>query len=162
MLVCLPLVLSSPKVMPVSAAENEEDIPITILNYHKVDNMNIALSVLPEDFDRQMAYLKENGYIRRIGPFFDSGKLEYKGTLVALKVKEGYMQQVAEFINRYPGATHNYEREGEYNLWFTLLTHSEEKRKQILDEIKAQEGVEKLMNLVYNKKYKINVQFKLK
>ena len=62
MLVCLPLVLSSPKVMPVSAAENEEDIPITILNYHKVDNMNIALSVLPEDFDRQMAYLKENGY----------------------------------------------------------------------------------------------------
>ena len=48
--------------MPVSAAENEEDIPITILNYHKVDNMNIALSVLPEDFDRQMAYLKENGY----------------------------------------------------------------------------------------------------
>ena len=26
MLVCLPLVLSSPKVMPVSAAENEEDI----------------------------------------------------------------------------------------------------------------------------------------
>ena len=65
MLVCLPLVLSSPKVMPVSAAENEEDIPITILNYHKVDNMNIALSVLPEDFDRQMAYLKENGYNTR-------------------------------------------------------------------------------------------------
>ena len=60
---------------------------------------------------------------------------------MALKVKEGYMQQVAEFINRYPGATHNYEREGEYNLWFTLLTHSEEKRKQILDEIKAQKGV---------------------
>ena len=110
----------------------------------------------------RLRYLKEHGYIRRIGPFFDSGKLEYKGTLVALKVKEGYMQQVAEFINRYPGATHNYEREGEYNLWFTLLTHSEEKRKQILDEIKAQEGVEKLMNLVSNKKYKINVQFKLK
>ena len=39
---------------------------------------------------------------------------------------------------------------------------SEEKRKQILDEIKAQKGVEKLMNLVSNKKYKINVQFKLK
>ena len=69
MLVCLPLVLSSPKVMPVSAAENEEDIPITILNYHKVDNMNIALSVLPEDFDRQMAYLKENGYFSYIVPY---------------------------------------------------------------------------------------------
>lgn len=62
MLICLPLLLSSPKVVPVSAAENEDDIPITILNYHKVDNMNISLSVLPEDFDRQMAYLKENNY----------------------------------------------------------------------------------------------------
>lgn len=51
----------------------------------------------------RLRYLKEHGYIRRIGPFFDSGKLEYKGTLVALKVKEGYMQQVAEFINRYQG-----------------------------------------------------------
>lgn len=110
----------------------------------------------------RLRYLKKHGYIRRIGPFFDSGKLEYKGTLVALKVKDGYMEKVAQFINKYPGATHNYQREGEYNLWFTLLTHSEEKRTQILNEIKAQKGVEKLMNLVSNKKYKINVQFKLK
>ena len=110
----------------------------------------------------RLSYLKEHGYIRRIGPFFDSGKLEYKGTLVALKVQPEYMESVAQFINRYPGATHNYEREGEYNLWFTLLTHSEEKRTKILAEIKAQQGVEKLMNLVSNKKYKINVQFKLK
>lgn len=106
--------------------------------------------------------LKKEGYIRRIGPFFDSSKLEYKGTLVALKVKEGYMQSVAKVINNYPGATHNYQREGEYNLWFTLLTHNEEKRQKILNEIKNIQGVEKLMNLVSNKKYKINVQFKLK
>lgn len=106
--------------------------------------------------------LKRDGYIRRIGPFFDSSKLEYKGTLVALKVKDGYMQSVAEAVNRYPGATHNYQREGEYNLWFTLLTHNEEKRQKILNEINNIEGVEKLMNLVSNKKYKINVQFKLK
>ena len=106
--------------------------------------------------------LKRGGYIRRIGPFFDSDKLEYKGTLVALKVKDGCMKATAEAINRYPGATHNYQREGEYNLWFTLLTHSEAKRMQILKEIEALPGVEKLMNLVSNKKYKINVQFKLK
>ncbi len=62
MIICLPLIISSPKIVPVAAAENEENIPITILNYHKIDNMNISLSVLPEDFDRQMAYLKENGY----------------------------------------------------------------------------------------------------
>ena len=137
----------------------QSNLPIAERPFLELANI---LGTTEDHVIERLRYLKENGYIRRIGPFFDSGKLEYKGTLVALKVKDGYMQQVAEFINKYPGATHNYQREGEYNLWFTLLTHSEEKRTQILDEIKAQDGVEKLMNLVSNKKYKINVQFKLK
>ena len=62
MILCLPLLVSSPKIIPAAAAENEDNISITVLNYHKVDDMNIALSVLPNDFDRQMAYLKEHGY----------------------------------------------------------------------------------------------------
>ncbi len=137
----------------------QRNLPIAKRPFLELANI---LGTTEEHVIERLRYLKENGYIRRIGPFFDSGKLEYKGTLVALKVKKEYIQSVAECINHYPGATHNYEREGEYNLWFTLLTHSEEKRTQILEEIKAQPGVEKLMNLVSNKKYKINVQFKLK
>ena len=35
---------------------------VIVLNYHKVDSMNHSLSVAPADFDRQMAFLKENGY----------------------------------------------------------------------------------------------------
>jgi len=110
----------------------------------------------------RLKQLKEEGYLRRIGPFFDSEKLGYKGVLVAVKVKQGYMEEVAEFINRYPGATHNYEREGRYNLWFTLLTENEMQRDLILEKIKALPGVENLINLVARKKYKINVQFDLK
>lgn len=137
----------------------QRNLPIAQRPFLELANI---LGTTEDNVIERLRYLKEHGYIRRIGPFFDSGKLEYKGTLVALKVKDGYMEKVAQFINKYPGATHNYQREGEYNLWFTLLTHSEEKRTQILNEIKAQKGVEKLMNLVSNKKYKINVQFKLK
>lgn len=110
----------------------------------------------------RLKQLKEEGYLRRIGPFFDSEKLGYKGVLVAVKVKQGYMEEVAEFINGYPGATHNYEREGRYNLWFTLLTENEMQRDLILEKIKALPGVENLINLVARKKYKINVQFDLK
>ena len=60
--------------------------------------------------------LKAAGYLRRIGTFFNSNQLGYKGTLVALRVEPDRMQTVAEAINQYPGATHNYEREGKYNL----------------------------------------------
>jgi peptidoglycan/xylan/chitin deacetylase (PgdA/CDA1 family) len=35
---------------------------VPVLNYHKIDTMQIALSVAPEEFDKQMQYLSENGY----------------------------------------------------------------------------------------------------
>ena len=105
--------------------------------------------------------LKAAGYLRRIGTFFNSNQLGYKGTLVALRVEPDRMQTVAEAINQYPGATHNYEREGKYNLWFTLLTPCIEREQKILSEVEILPGVESMLNLKSNKKYKINVQFKL-
>lgn len=110
----------------------------------------------------RLELLKKAGYLRRIGTFFDSNRLGYQGTLVALMVEPSKIQQVAQKINSYAGTTHNYEREGEYNLWFTLLTPSRELERKILGEIKALDGVKSMLNLKANKKYKINVQFKLK
>lgn len=106
--------------------------------------------------------LKQEGYVRRIGSFFNSDKLGYRGTLVALKVKPELMEETALAINKYPGITHNYEREGEYNLWFTLLTPNDDMRAEILQEIKSLPGVEKGMDLSARRKYKINVQFRLR
>lgn len=111
---------------------------------------------------KRLRALKQDGYLRRIGPFFDSNQLGYKGTLVALRVKPAAIPSVAEAINRYPGATHNYEREGKYNLWFTLLTPNPAMCRHILSEIRALPGVEDMMDLVARRKYKINVQFHLK
>ena len=105
--------------------------------------------------------LKSAGFLRRIGTFFDSNRLGYQGTLVALKVKPSAVDKVAQAVNRYPGATHNYEREDSYNLWFTLLTPNAECESNILAEIRSLNGVEDMISLRANKKYKINVQFKL-
>ncbi len=105
--------------------------------------------------------LREQGYLRRIGTFFNSNRLGYNGTLVALKVQPAAMGKVAAEINRYPGVTHNYEREGKYNLWFTLLTPNLATEQKILNEVEDLSGVDGLLNLKAHKKYKINVQFKL-
>ncbi|MBR2215755.1 MAG: Lrp/AsnC family transcriptional regulator [Selenomonadaceae bacterium] len=110
----------------------------------------------------RLRYLKEVGYLRRIGTFFDSNKLGYVGTLIALRVNDEYLSAVAQAVNHYPGVTHNYEREGEYNLWFTLMSPNEETERNILSEIASLPGVEAQLNLKAKKKYKINVQFALK
>jgi DNA-binding Lrp family transcriptional regulator len=105
--------------------------------------------------------LKAAGYLRRIGTFFNSAQLGYKGTLVALAVAPAAVTDVAEYINQFTGVTHNYEREGRYNLWFTLNTSSVQEERRILAQIRALPGVQDMLNLKANKKYKINVQFKL-
>ncbi len=105
--------------------------------------------------------LKDAGCLRRIGTFFDSTSLGYHGVLVALAVEPTAVETVAKFINRCSGITHNYEREGQFNLWFTLLTPSVEVEREILDEIAALDGVRDMIRLKSNKKYKVNVQFKL-
>ena len=105
--------------------------------------------------------LKADGFLRRIGTFFNSERLGYQGTLIALCVTPNQLPSVAQAINRYTGVTHNYEREGRYNLWFTLMTPSQAMEAKIIREIEALPGVERLMSLKANKKYKINVQFKL-
>ena len=110
----------------------------------------------------RLQQLKAGGYIRKIGAFFNSDNLGYQGTLVALRVKPELMEETAIFINQFPGITHNYQREGRYNLWFTLITPNERLRQDILTQIRQLPGVEDAMDLSARRKYKINVQFNLR
>lgn len=109
----------------------------------------------------RLQYLKQQGLIRRIGPFFDSTKLGYVGTLVAVKVQSEYMAAVAQAINVYPGVTHNYERDGEFNLWFTLLSPDLERQEAVLTTVRALPGVKQLLSLPATEKFKVSVQFTL-
>lgn len=60
----IPFTLSGPHALTKGSQEieNTGQDGIIVLNYHKIDNVNISLSVRPEDFDKQMAYLKNNNY----------------------------------------------------------------------------------------------------
>ena len=105
--------------------------------------------------------LKNAGYIRKIGAFFNSEKLGYVSALVAVKLDSEYIEQIAKKISSYSGVTHNYQREGEFALWFTLSTLTEKEQEEILDEIRSQKGVESVWKLPAIDKYRVNVQFEL-
>lgn len=109
----------------------------------------------------RLTWLKDNGYIRRFGAFFDSSCLGYVSTLAAVKVRSEQLEAVAKAVNAYPGVTHNYEREGEYNLWFTLLTPDQEEQDRTLTDIGNLPGVVGLISLPAIEKYKVSVEFNL-
>lgn len=103
--------------------------------------------------------LKKRGVIRRIGAVFDSQKLGLKSTLCAMKAPVQRLNEIAELVNSYPEVTHNYAREHEFNLWFTLIAEDEKRMTEIMEEIKKRAGVEQILNAPALSIFKINVGF---
>jgi DNA-binding Lrp family transcriptional regulator len=120
------------------------------------------LKTTEEKILEMLAKLKKEGYIRRIGAVFDSRKLGYVSTLCALKVPEDKLKSVAAYINSLPGVTHNYLRQHEYNMWFTLIAPSQEALEDAISGIKKITGISQLLNLPAVNFFKINVNFNLK
>lgn len=99
----------------------------------------------------------QNGDIRYVGPFFDSRKLGYKGSLLAINVPEDRIDEIAEVINQFSEVTHNYLRDGNPNMWFTLITNSPERQTEILEKIKSETGIDKIFSFPSKKYFKVKV-----
>ncbi|MBS4025617.1 MAG: AsnC family transcriptional regulator [Clostridia bacterium] len=119
------------------------------------------LGTSEEEIIEKIAKLKEEGIIRRLGGIFDSKKLGYKSTLCAIKVPQEKIQEVKEVINSYKGVTHNYLREHNYNMWFTLIVPGAEAIDDVLAEMRRETGIDDIINLPAVNFFKINVNFDL-
>jgi hypothetical protein len=78
-----------------------------------------------------------------------------------MKVPKERLDEVAKLVNSYPGVTHNYLRNHDYNMWFTLITESEKEQNDILREIQEKSGITDLLNLPAVRFFKVRVEFKL-
>lgn len=107
---------------------------------------------------RRISSLKNIGLIRQINAIFDTRRLGYKSALVAFSVKPDKLEYVAEKVNEHPGVSHNYERNHEYNMWFTLAVPPGTDMKVDLDRMAALDGVIKYRVLPTLKLYKIGVR----
>lgn len=105
--------------------------------------------------------LKNEGIIRRIGGIFNSKKIGYISTLCAAKVPEHKIDAVASLINQYDEVTHNYLREDDYNMWFTVITDSYESLNNILQEIRIKASLKEILSLPSIKLFKIKVALNL-
>ena len=110
-----------------------------------------------EAIDR-IAQMKQAGLVRQINAIFDTRRLGYKSALVAFSVRPDKLLAVADLVNEHPGVSHNYERNHEYNMWFTLAVPPGSDMKMDLDRMASLEGVVKYRILPTLKLYKIGVR----
>jgi DNA-binding Lrp family transcriptional regulator len=121
----------------------------------------LKLNISEEEVLRRIRALKESGIIRRIGGSFDSRKLGFFSTLCAAKVPPERLERFNEVINSHPGVTHNYQRNHDYNVWFTFIGESEEKVEETLRGMAERAGIEEIVSLPARRTFKIKVKFEL-
>ena len=103
--------------------------------------------------------LKAEGIIRRIGGNFHSKKLNFSSTLCAAKVPEEKIEKFVQVVNEYPGVTHNYLRNHEYNIWFTFIAPDMPFIDNALKKISEATGITEILNLPAVNMFKIKVDF---
>lgn len=138
--------------------EIQSDFPITSRPYRELGK---RFQLSEAEVIERLKGLKAEGVIRRIGGNFNSKRLNFTSTLCAAKVPKAKMDRFVKVVNGYPGVTHNYLRNHDYNVWFTFIAQNELLIERALEEISSATGVTEIINLPAVKQFKIKVDFEV-
>jgi len=134
----------------------QNHFPITV---HPYKVLSETVGTTEEDAFKRIQNLRQEGIIRRLGGVFDSRRLGYYSTLCTGKVPEEKISTLTKLLEGIPGVTHNYIRNHEYNVWFTLIARSMAIAENTLQEIRDVLGVSEIYSLPATRLFKINVNF---
>ncbi|MDR1616902.1 MAG: AsnC family transcriptional regulator [Syntrophomonadaceae bacterium] len=131
----------------------QSGLPVSVTPFRELGR---SLRMNEEETIKRLNNLKEHGYIRRIGAVLDSRRMGFYSTLCACRIGSGKLEEAAVMINKEPGVTHNYIRDHEYNLWFTLTAESETAAGIIIENLRKKADID-IVAMPAEKVYKIKV-----
>jgi len=122
-----------------------------------------AAEVSEEQVLARVQELLDARIIRQVTPIFDTRALGYSSMLVAAKVDPENPWRAANIINAHPGVSHNYLRNHEFNIWFTIATEPDsplglERTLEVLGELAGAESIRQLPTL---KLFKIRMDLEM-
>jgi DNA-binding Lrp family transcriptional regulator len=111
----------------------------------------------------RVAELVQQRIIRQVTPIYDTRALGYQSMLVAAKVDSEHPWRPAKIVNEHPGVSHNYLRNHEFNMWFTIATEPDSPLglEGTLDVLKAETGAESVRMLPTLKLFKIRMDLEM-
>jgi siroheme decarboxylase len=107
--------------------------------------------------------LLDERIIRQVTPIYDTRAFGYSSMLVAAKVDPENPWRAANIINAHPGVSHNYLRNHEFNIWFTIATEPDsplglERTLEVLGKLAGAESIRELPTL---KLFKIRMDLEM-
>jgi siroheme decarboxylase len=131
------------------------------LERNPYDIIAVKLGVSADDVWLRIKELKGSGIIRRLGASLDSKKLGYTSTLAAVSVDPDEVDGAAAIIGEFVEVTHSYQRDGEFNIWFTLIAEDKERIASVLREIQTKLDLSdtQILNVPVEQLFKLDARF---
>jgi siroheme decarboxylase len=122
-----------------------------------------AAEITEDEALARVSRLLEARIIREVTPIYDTRALGYASMLVAAKVDPEYPHRAAEIINSHPGVSHNYLRDHDFNLWFTVAVEPDSALglQGTLDVLQRLTGAESIRQLPTLKLFKIRMDLEM-
>jgi DNA-binding Lrp family transcriptional regulator len=122
-----------------------------------------ALGTTEDEVLSDVRRLLKDRIIRQVTPIYDTRAFGYGSMLVAAKVDPEHPWRAAKVINSHPGVSHNYLRNHEFNMWFTLAVEEGSLLglQGTLDRLQALTGAESIRQLPTLKLFKIRMDLKM-
>ena len=121
--------------------------------------IGLDLGLTGEEVLSRIRGLKKSNVVRQISAIFDTRRLGYKTTLVAMRFAPDKLDAGAKVISEHPGVSHNYERIGQFNLWFTLAVAPNESLEDTVEDMAQRTGAENYRIMPTIRFFKIGVNF---
>jgi DNA-binding Lrp family transcriptional regulator len=119
--------------------------------------------ITEEEAMARVQHLLDKRIVRQVTPIFDTRALGYSSMLVAAKVDPEHPHRAAQIINAHPGVSHNYLRNHEFNLWFTIATEPDSTLglEGTLAVLAREAGAESVRQLPTLKLFKIRMDLEM-
>ncbi len=137
----------------------QDDLPLVPRPWEAIAGL---LGIAEPELLFRMKKLGDYGIIRGISPVLESRPLGlHAATLVALHVPEERLDEVAAIISSYAEVSHNFQRDHDYSLWFTISAKDEAGVEKVVDEILKRSGIpaSDMLDLPTIRRIKIDVRF---
>lgn len=116
------------------------------------------LSISESEVLERVSRVKELGVLRQLSAIFDTRALGYSSALIAAKIPADTIDDGANRVSEHPGVSHNYKRNHDYNLWYTLAVPPGEDFDTHLNILHERSGATVTRKLPTLKLFKIGVK----
>ena len=134
--------------------EMQDAFPLVERPYTEI---GARIGISEDDAVARVREARAAGLIRQICGIFDTKTLGYSSALVATKVAVDRLAHAAKVVNAHPGVSHNYRRNHEFNMWYTIAMPPGADLSAVIERLRVLSGAESMREMPTLRLFKIGV-----